>query len=814
MMQTATRLLSKGWSFRELAPSARPIAKSADWLPAVVPGFVHLDLMRAGVIADPFDRMYERGVQWVDLTDWVYRCEFDVDGGELAAGRHVLRFGGLDTVAKIVLNGETVGEVNNMFVPHEFEVTSVLQAGTNTLEVEFTSAQRVGEARREAFLADPEMEPFQRGLMPRSMIRKAQYMFGWDWGPCLRSCGIWQDVELIHIPAARIGDWSWTANFDDAGHCNVVVRLRVEGVASHTEVQLTGHGADARAEAAVESGAAKVELAVPEPMRWWPAGHGDQPLYDLTVLVSNDGAIADRVEARVGLREVELVREPDDVGESFFFRVNGMPIFAKGANWIPDDSFPARTTPDRVRAQLQLARDCGMNMVRVWGGGLYESDEFYDACADLGLLVWQDFTYACALYPDDDAAADVAMAEARSAIRRLRNHTALALYCGNNENQWLAGLLFGEAPRVLGERLYDETLPAAVSAEDPSRPYWNSSPYGSGPDVNGEGDGDCHYWNVWHGAGDWRYYTDCTARFVSEFGFASPPALRTLEEALDSSDLGVDTPQMRWHDKTNKGYDTYLGYIALHYPASSTAADLVYYGQLNQAAAMRYGIEHFRRLRPHTMGTLVWQLNDCWPVQSWAWVDYRLRPKAAWYAARRFYAPLLLSVTSDEGRVRVHLVNDGPEPVTGEVVVRAVDSNGDAMWEVRSPAVATTGASTLAVEADLPDRVNSAAAQAVIHTTFAHLETTTLLVEPKDLKLSPATLTVTATDGPDCVVLRIESDRVALAAMLELDRADASWSDNFFDLYPGEPRPIEVRPSAAMTAAEVQNRLRWRVLND
>ncbi|HYD10611.1 MAG TPA: hypothetical protein VEA78_10945, partial [Acidimicrobiales bacterium] len=559
MPATTTRALHEGWTFCELDAETIPNSDAGAWLPAEVPGHVHLDLLRNGVIPDPFERMHERTVQWVDDRDWAYRCTFTVTAAELEGAQHVLRFEGLDTIATVVLNDEVVAQTDDQHIAHEADVTSRLVAGDNVLEVRFASAERVGAERRAAYLAsDPDLDVFRRGLMSRSMVAKAQYSWGWDWGPRLRGCGIWKPVTLVRVPTARLTDWWWRSSFDDDGSCTVTVGADSAG---SLRVHLDGQ--------VVQGDEVAVRIA--DPVRWWPNGRGDQHLYDLRVELLDGDEVVDAREARIGLREVELVREPDEAGESFLFRVNGEDTFVLGANWIPDDSFPARTHRLRVFELVRMARDCGMNMLRIWGGGLYESEDFYDACDELGLLVWQDFPYACALYPESDEFAAAADRQARSAIRRVRNHTSLALWCGNNENQWLGGLgAWGQLPRILGERLYDVVLPAAVADEDPGRPYWPSSPWGSERNKSGDADGDSHHWNVWHGEGDWVHYAKARPRFVSEFGFAGPPDLRTLEGCLDHDDLGVDTPAMRWHDKTNKGYDTYLGYIALHHPPLAT----------------------------------------------------------------------------------------------------------------------------------------------------------------------------------------------------------------------------------------------------
>lgn len=803
---TTHRLLHDGWAFREQDVAAIPNSDAGAWLPAVVPGHVHLDLERAGVVPNPFDRMHERGVQWVDERGWTYRLGFEVDATELGGARHVLRFAGLDTIATVLLNDTEVGRFDNMFVAHEVDVTDVLRAGSNRLEVRFESAERVGAERRAAALPDLDGSVAEsRGFTSRSMVRKAQYTWGWDWGPRLRGCGLWQPVSLVRIPVGRLLDWSWRSAFADDGSCSVTVRVDAEGAATGVRVTLD----DQEVTGAMGS---ELVVRVADPQRWWPAGYGEARLYDLQVELLADDVVVDRLDHRIGLREVELVQEPDEAGSSFGFRVNGVPAFAKGANWIPDDSFLARVTVEQLRTQLAMATECGMNMIRIWGGGVYESTDFYDTCDELGLLVWQDFPFACALYPEAEGFVEAVQVEARAAVRRVRNHTSLALWCGNNESQWLRWMgAYGQVP-MLGARLYDEVLPAVVAAEDPDTPYWPGSPWGTEDDPSGEGTGDCHYWNVWHGEGDWVHYTKCTARFVSEFGFAGPPDLLTLEESLDPADLGVDTPGMRWHDKTSKGYETYLGYIGLHYPAPTTLPDLVYYGQLNQADAMRFGIEHFRRLRPHTMGTLVWQLNDCWPVQSWAWIDHRLRPKAAWYAAKRFYAPLLLSLWRDGDGLRAHLVNDAVEQREGTLAVRAIDHDGTVLWSSTTEATVGPGGSVEVLATELPAEVLAAAHHGVVHATFADVESTLLLCEPKDLRLPVAQVQITAEPTPAGARLRVSSPTLALSVVLSLQDADARWSDNVLHLLPGEPREVVVTTPDGLTYDELVAAVRWRSL--
>lgn len=823
---TTTRSLNHGWHFRELHPAALPNTQTDRWLPAAVPGHVHLDLQRLGLIPDPFQQMYERTVQWVDEIDWVYQTSFTMHKQELSDTQHLLCFNGLDTIARVQLNNTLLGESDNMFIAHEFDVTGLLQEGENTLTVEFTSAERTGTERKATLFAQegPEFAVYDRALMPRSFVRKAQYMFGWDWGPRLRSCGIWQDVELMRIPVARIANWSYSTSFDGEGGdgCRVTFQVHIEGEnrsASHVAVTLTLDDMHISGQVEVHGPDSSVTLDLATAQRWWPNGYGMPTLYDVDIVLMADDEMLDRRRGRIGLREVELVREPDAIGETFFFRINGVPIYAKGANWIPADSFPARVMPARYRANLELAHAAGMNMLRIWGGGLYETETFYTLCDELGLMVWQDFPFACAFYPEDEAFAEAIRSEATAAIRRLRTHPSLVLYCGNNENQQ-AGYQhwFGPTPYSLGDRLYEEVLPAVVRAEDPTRPYWPGSPYG-GDDPTDERIGDAHYWNVWHGAGDWIYYRDCNARFISEFGFASPPAESTLTAALAPTHLGVDTFGMRWHDKTSKGYETYLNFIALHYPMPTTLPDLVYYGQLNQAEGMKFGIEHFRRLRPHTMGTLVWQLNDCWPVQSWSWVDYNLHPKAAWYYARRFFAPLLVSIVRTNEHIEVYLTNDRRDPVVGTLELRAIDETGHISWHQEGQASIEALTSGVVMTGELPPEVLASAEHSIVYVRFSPLtgepvDNSLLLVEPKELRLRPPHIQFEANQGvePGTIELRFTTQTIALGVMLSLLDSEADWSDNFFHLLPGASTTITVTPTRPLQPEEVAARLRWRAL--
>ncbi len=770
-----------------------------EWLPARVPGHVHLDLIENGVIGHPFERMQELGCQWVDDQDFSYRTTFEWQP-DAARPERVLRFEGLDTVCRVFLNGELLAEHDNMFVPLEVPVGGRLIPGENEIRVDFLSAARTGLERRAKYAAEEGLRENYERLEDRSFVRKVQCMFGWDWGPRLVSCGIWRPVELVEY-VARIGDVYARQTHRADGKVELALESRVEGRARVVHV-IEGVG--------VLRGDGTV--VIDDPVLWQPVGFGQAHLYRVTTFVvpaefdlgsvPNEplraidllsGAALDRKLTRVGLRTVRLVRKTDRFGESFEFEINGQRVYALGANWIPDHSFPATVTASQYRKRIQAALASGMNMLRVWGGGLYESDDFYDVCDELGILVWQDFAFGCAYYPDTGVWRDVVRREAESNVTRLRNHASLAIWCGNNENlmMWVAkwGDQTNHPPRYLGEHLYDEVLPEVLGRLDRERPYIPSSPFG-GDDPNGGGYGDQHYWDVWHGRGDWVHYRDSTARFASEYGFASSPSLRAWREvfrpgrSFPSADVpvveqaelrgGVRDPVVRWHDKTLKGYETFLGYVWLHYPESTKLEDWVYYSQLNQRDAIRAAIEHFRRSE-FCKGSLIWQLNDCWPVQSWALIDSLGQPKAAWFELKRLHAPLLLSLDRRGAEIAVWAIADNAPGRTfsGKLEVEAVSSS---TGEVQKRAEVELSLANGSRERVLVFGTEGLSRDAVVVARFAGARASTLISEPKELEFAPpATLEVSlAGDGE----LALSSPTPLVDLLLWDDEGTERFDDN------------------------------------
>lgn len=739
--------LHSGWTL-DLAYAdpgyPRPQLKKLDPIPATVPGCVHLDLVANGIIPDPFNRRYEMGVQWVDEADWIYRLSFECCASH---SHRILRFECLDTVATIFLNGEQIGTSDNYFIPLEIDVTTFLREGKNDLEVRFASAVQTGVERRKAWFEQHDLPEKTVMFDERAFVRKPGYMSGWDWGPRLVSAGIVGEVSLLEFDH-RITSFDVQVSPEGDGWFSVQASAETT-----SEVTYEFNPANRETEVTeVEPGKWRVRGPL-----WWPAGMGDQPLHKVTASLA-DGQ---RLTKLIGLREIELRRENDEHGQSFEFIVNGRRLWARGANWIPDDSFPARIKAEETEKQIERFAALNFNMLRVWGGGLYESEAFYDACDRLGILVWQDFPFACMYYPDDQPWQDAVRVEAEYQVRRLRHRASLALWCGNNENLAMWQQKWGSSglvpPRYFGENLYDRVLPEVVAELDPQRTYIESSPLGINPDesipigpernVGIDGWGDSHYWDVWHGRGDWKHYSESKARFSSEFGFASSCSLGQWEACLTEADRNQPFPgQMALHhEKTGKAWETFYGLITLHYAESKALQDWTYYSQLNQRDALRYGIEHYRRSE-FCRGSLIWQANDCWPVMSWAVQDYTRALKPAGFELRRLYADVMISidfVPGDES-IKVWVCNDGVTHLQDTLRIEVVDiqtgPTSQSEIEIRLPADSRLLITEIDVRHLTPEKT-------AVHVSLANDDRWILLAEPKAMNLPAARFETHYHDG-------------------------------------------------------------------
>ncbi|MFZ3598480.1 glycoside hydrolase family 2 protein [Streptomyces sp. BH104] len=658
-------LTGEGWTLRS-ADGTGDIE-----VPAVVPGCAHTDLMRAGTIPDPFLGMNEAEVQWVGLADWEYSRPFDMPAPVDGSRVHLV-FDGLQTIATVLVNGTEVGNTRNMHRRYRFDVTDAVRPGANQLTVRFASSAR---AMLESAGDDPL--PYDWSY-PYNELRTMACEGGWDWGPTFVTAGIWRGVRLEVWDTARADVDVTTTLDEDLRHGTLVVGLDVEGGPCEAEVAVAGRterfGIDS-------TGRRRLSVDVPSPEPWWPRGYGAPTRYDVTVrLLDEDGKLLQETHHRVGFRHITVDTTPDEHGRAFTLRVNGRPVFCKGANWIPDDLFVSRITPARYETRVDQACAANMNTLRVWGGGIYEDEAFYAACDERGVLIWQDFAFACAAYPEEEPLRSEVAAEADDVVRRLAAHPSVVVWNGANEcllghEDW--GWRGQIRDRTWGEGYYRELLPAAVEAHAPGAVYVVNSPVASEPGVHPQvpGDGPTHLWDTWNLL-DYAHYRDQIPRFAAEFGWQAPATRATLTEALGTLPERPDDPALLAHQKQPGGERHLVDRLKARFPdpaAIATDTDRWHLAtSLNQAHALRTAVEHFRSWWPRTAGALIWQLNDVWPALSWSLIDHGGRPKPAWYAVRGAFADRLVTLQPREAGLSAVLVNDTDEPWTGELALRRV----------------------------------------------------------------------------------------------------------------------------------------------
>ncbi len=810
-------------------------AENDTWLPARVPGCIHTDLLRHGLIQDPFFGRNETTLQWIERRDWRYRARFDFSGDLAAAGQVDLVFDGLDTLAELKLNGISLGRSENMFIAYRWDVRGLLRPTGNLLELVFHNTL-------DYLRAHEAWQPFRERNDPvggRSRIRKEQCQYAWDWGPRFVTCGVWRPIRLESWSGARLDEVALRQEHCADGSVRLLATPKMVGArGGETAVLTVAVDGEAQLTSEPAQGEAVVAVAICSPRLWWPRGQGAQPLYTVTLtLRAADGAVLDTWRRRVGLRKIELVRATDADGESFTFQVNGRPIFAKGANWIPDHAFVTECTRERYQERLSAAADAHMNMIRVWGGGIYEHDDFYDVCDELGLLVWQDFMFACAIYPGAPEFCDLVRREAEHQVRRLRHHACLALWCGNNEivmmDIYIAELRRDPAKFADYRRIFHGVLPEVVAACDPATPYWPSSPWTPveySQDANHERAGDTHFWEVWHARAPVKAYEKLTTRFCSEFGMQSYASAELAETFCPPNALNVFSFVMESHQKNGGGNATMLHYMAQRFRYVDGYANLAYLSQLNQAYCMKVGVEHFRHRMPRTMGALYWQINDCWPVASWSSIEFGGRWKALHHEARRFFAPSLVYLRT-EGDVeigryneifnrittyQVFTIHDSPEPlaatlrwtlrtldgrIIGTEQVREVELQpGQSLVQGRcefSEAGDSYTREEVYLRAELVDRAGTRLSS---QTAFFTLPRFIDFADPEiaaEMQLKEG----------DQFEIRLRSRSLAVAVALGFGSLIVWLSDNWFDLPAGETHTVIGRIPGGTRIEELRTRL-------
>ncbi|MDB6167746.1 MAG: csxA 1 [Verrucomicrobia bacterium] len=830
---TTLPLASASWQFRDATEGTR-------WRSATVPGCVHRDLLRHRLIPDPFFGTNELDLQWIEQHDWEYRASFRVPAALLDEQHVDLVCDGLDTLATVYLNGRRIAGSENMFVPLRAALRPRLRAGRNELRFRFASAGRALKKTR------PGHQPkeFNDSVGRCSVFRKQQCQFGWDWGPRFVTAGIWRDLRLEAWSDNRLTGARILQTHSPRGRVSLAIvpeLLRADrGVVYYMTLSSGG------TIVAIASGDARaLTKEVPEAQLWWPNGHGAQPLYTVK-LIARDGKGREigQWTQRIGLRTIKLERARDRWGESFRFVVNGRRIFAKGANWIPAHSFVAGLGRADYERDLQSAARANMNMLRVWGGGIYEHEAFYDVCDELGLLVWQDFMFACTLYPGDRPFLQSVDAEARAQVARIRHRACLALWCGNNEIEALNWEMLEKTPafRRNYDAVFHRVLPAAVTETDGATPYWPTSPSRGGGRSNdytdkslGEKTGDTHFWDVWHARHPVKDYEKWNFRFVSEFGMQSYCSPETQAAFCPANDANVFGPVMENHQKNAAGNQIILDYVSRLYRFPKDQESLIYLSQLNQAHCMQTGVEHYRRSMPRCMGALYWQLNDCWPVASWSSIEHTGRWKALQHAARRFFSPALVSAhvpgteftvlgnyrRSSVRAVHLHTVYDSPRPRTGilrwdlfhvdgrvlssghkEVALRDGKSVRQKTLDLAAP-LARHGRDHLylRIALDIDGRRAS--------------EETVFLAPPRFIALpKPKTEARVRRLDARHALLSFRSEVFQHRFAFDLPGIAHSASDNYFELYPRERKEVRIELARSATKAAIERALRYRSLAD
>ncbi|MDQ0585339.1 glycoside hydrolase family 2 protein [Streptomyces rishiriensis] len=778
-------------------------------LPAQVPGCVHTDLLTAGVIPDPLIGANEHEVAWVGRRAWLYTRRLDLPPS--AHERTDLVFEGLDTAAEIAVDGEVLGRTRNMHRPYRFDVSG----RSGELSVRFASAYTEAAAVSKLVGERPNVYP-----EPSQYIRKMASSFGWDWGPTVVTAGIWKPVRLESWSTARLDRVRPVVTVAD-GTGRVELHIEVERTAPGVARVLTARATVAGVEATtvLDGNRGTVVLDVPGPELWWPRGYGEQPLYEveLTLLDATDElpepVPLDAWHRRIGFRTVRLDRSKDAHGTGFTFVVNGVRVFARGVNWIPDDVLPSRITSGAYRRRLEQAAGAHIDLVRVWGGGLYESDAFYDACDELGLMVWQDFLFACAAYPEEQPLRGEVEAEARENVVRLMPHPSLVLWNGNNENLWgfrdwgWESLLSGDS---WGEGYYLGMLPRIVAELDPTRAYTAGSPWSGSWDhhPNDPAHGTHHSWEVWNRL-DYSAYRASVPRFVAEFGWQAPPAVSTLRRALPDDNLAPDSPGMLHHQKAEDGNGKLDRGVARHFAPPDGDFDRWHYlTQVVQARAVAAGIEHWRSHWPVCAGTIVWQLNDCWPVSSWSAIDGDGRLKPLYHELRRVYADRLVTVQPEGDGLTVALVNQSADGWGAEVLLRRLTTDGVTLAQTRLPVGAEARSVTrLAVPDDLlptpssPKEYLVAEADGLRAFHFAARDRDTDFPEPRfGVEVQPVT------DDGDKVDVVVTAHTLVRDLLLQADRLspDAAADRGLVTLLPGEQTRIRVSGVSGVSAERVR----------
>ena len=824
LSQTTELSLSKyNWQFRKKGDK--------EWLTASIPGTVHTDLLANKLIADPYYGDNEKQLQWIENEDWEYKTYFDVSKQELNQQHIELQFEGLDTYANVFLNDSLILVADNMFRSWNVDVKKILKVGDNYLKIVFQSAVKRGkkEATKLNYTLPGDEKVF---------ARKAQYQYGWDWGPRFVTCGIYKDIKLKYWNNARIVDVKYALNklTDSIAELELVCEIKCE-VSGKYIVSVTENWKEELGSkfenyknlqpVNIKKGEEFIifKYQIKNPKRWWTNGLGAQVLYPFTISLSSENETLDNKVLSIGLRTLELVQEKDSIGKSFYFKLNGVPVFMKGANYIPPDNFLPRVTKSDYEKIVQNAADANMNMLRVWGGGVYADDDFYNACDQKGILVWQDFMFACAMYPADETFVNTLVYELRDQIARLEKHTCLALWCGNNEVDegwknwgWQKQYHYSatDSTKIWNDytNLFDTIIPDMVNSFCPANNelerscfYIPSSPSIGWGHKESLQQGDAHYWGVWWGMEPFEIYKTKVGRFMSEYGFQGMPSIEcfknmgaiqrpsdrlNFDDSITRYYKMYDTIILNAHQKHPTGYKTINTYMERDFKVPKDFENYVYVSQLLQAEGMKTAIEAHRRAKPYCMGTLYWQLNDCWPVTSWSSIDYYGNWKASHYQAKRSYENIIVSINEEDDKLKINIVNDELKKQEGTVEMKLIDFKGNILWNKSIEVLIKSNSSSVYFSIDKNEFSKFDLKQIVLSASLKlnderKISSEYYFVKPKDLLLEKPEINLTyVKDSTYQITTNVFAKDVFISSQSEYGR----WSDNYFDLLPNEKKLI------------------------
>ena len=829
--------ISENWTFKNNIDSV--------WLEASVPGDVHTDLLKNGLIEDPFYRLNEHDLQWIDKTDWEYKTEFDLSQKDLNSHSLALEFQGIDTYSSIYLNDSLIGTTDNMFIGKTVDIKNFAKLGKNKLYIKLFSPINKGVKLHDSLGYDissfngndlAEIGKVEGNKRVSVFTRKAPYHFGWDWGPRLVTSGIWQPINIktwnyFNIEDLYIRQISLDESASLVAEIELESYLEIDEMISEIYVDNQKVSTDL---IYINKGANKIEIpfTIKDYELWWPNGMGNQNMYDVKVkLQSNNNFVTS--SKRVGLREINLVTSQDSVGNNFYFEVNKKPVFMKGVNYIPQDIFLNRVSDDKYEELLESAVDANMNMIRVWGGGIYENEIFYNLCDEKGLLVWQDFMFACAMYPGDEDFLKSVEQEAKYNVKRLRGHPSIALWCGNNEVRsawknwgWEKDVMENQSPEIASviSKAYDDVfhkiLPEVVNNLDTSTAYWPSSP---GSTFSGGTEsytsGDAHYWGVWWGKEDFESYNQKVPRFMSEFGFQSFPEFSSVDKYTNESDYSIYSEVMKSHQRSSIGNSTIEDYMLRHYNKPKSFKGYLYVSQILQAYGMSIGMESHRRNKGYSMGSLYWQLNDCWPVASWSSIDYFGKWKALHYSTKKAFQPVLINFLKTDSEIELHIISDLLESKEVDLNLKVLSFSGEVLYELNKSYLlqqnSTMKAQSLSIDwLNKNFDPNSSLLVASLFSEEIEISNNNYyLSEFKDIKLTKPLIEYEIDELINTFEVSLKSKNLVKNVFVDI-ASSQNFSDNYFDMIPGKEYKISINKEESLTLDDIKRKINFLSLFD